>query len=273
VGSNTSGGWCETVLYNFCSFTFGGVCTDGTNPFGNLVEDSAGNLYGTVMNGVFELSPNQQGGWDSELIYADNFVQGGLAIDGADNLYGIDADFDIGQGNVFKISLSQRGDPQVNIHTFETTEGLPVGPPAIDSAGNVYGTTSSGGAKNLGTVWELIPVTTGKKDGTYKKKILHTFTAEKSGEYPESGVLLDTSGNIYGTTFGGGGTACPGGCGTLFEPVSNGNTYNYKRLWSFNGADGANPEAYPFLSSAGDLYGVTSGGGANSAATMYEVTP
>jgi hypothetical protein len=59
VGSNTSGGWCETVLYNFCSFTFGGVCTDGTNPFGNLVEDSAGNLYGTVMNGVFELSPNQ----------------------------------------------------------------------------------------------------------------------------------------------------------------------------------------------------------------------
>ena len=68
---------------------------------------------------MFELSPNQQGGWDSELIYADNFVQGGLAIDGADNLYGIDADFIVGVGNVFKISLSQLGYPQVNIHTFK----------------------------------------------------------------------------------------------------------------------------------------------------------
>ncbi len=274
AGSNTSGGWCETVLYNFCSFTSGDVCQDGNNPFGNLVEDSAGNLYGTVKNGVFELSPNQQGGWDSELIYADNFVQGGLAIDGADNLYGIDADFVIGQGNVFKISLSQLGDPQVNIHTFEATpEGLPIGPPAIDSAGNVYGTTLTGGTKNLGTVWELILVTTGKKDGTYKKKILHTFTAEKSGEYPESGVLLDSSGNIYSTTFEGGGTECPGGCGTLFELVPNGETYKYKLLRSFNGADGASPEAYPFLNSAGDLYGLTAIGGTNNLGTMFEVTP
>ena len=93
AGSNTSGGWCETVIYNFCTVIFANICRDGSNPFGNLVEDSAGNLYGTNANEVFELSPDQQGGWDWQLAYADNFVQGGLAIDGADNLYGVDAEF------------------------------------------------------------------------------------------------------------------------------------------------------------------------------------
>jgi uncharacterized repeat protein (TIGR03803 family) len=274
TGSNQSGGWCETVLYNFCSYTVGSICEDGDHPFGNLVEDSAGNLYGTVANGVFELSKNQNGGWSSELIYADNFVQGGLAMDSADNLYGIDADFVIGQGNVFKISLSQASDPQVNIHTFNVTpNGLPNGPPAVDSEGNVYGTTYSGGSKGLGTVWKLVPVTTGKKAGTYQAKVLHTFTAAKTGEGPEGGVLLDSSGNIYSTTMYGGGTGCQSGCGTIFQLMANGDTYKYKVLWRFNGTDGAMPYAVPFLSSTGDIYGVTSFGGANNLGTMFAVTP
>jgi hypothetical protein len=90
------------VLYTFSSY-LGGTCPDGTNPFGNLVEDSAHNLYGTVKNGVFELSPDQNGEWSDELICADNSVQGGLAIDDTYNLYGVDADFVTGVGNVFKI--------------------------------------------------------------------------------------------------------------------------------------------------------------------------
>ncbi len=274
TGSNTSGGWCETVLYNFCSYTLGDTCLDGNNPVGNLVEDSAGNLYGRVRNGVFRLSPNQQGGWDSELIYADNFVQGGLAMDGADNLYGVDADGIDGVGNVFKISLSQSTYPQVNIHSFKrSTNGLPNGPPALDSDGNVYGTTYSGGIKHLGTVWKLIPVTSGKKAGTYREKVLHVFSAEKTGENPGGGVLLDASGNIYSTTMYGGGIECQGGCGTVFELVASGDTYKYKLLWSFNGTDGAAPYSSPILNSAGDLYGVTSFGGANNQGTMYEVTP
>jgi uncharacterized repeat protein (TIGR03803 family) len=114
---------------------------------------------------------------------------------------------------------------------------------------------------------------TGKK--TYTKKILHTFTAEKSGEYPagESGILLDSAGNLYGTTVEGGGTECPGGCGTLFELVADGDTYKYKVLWRFNGTDGAFPQAYPFLNKAGDLLGVTFEGGSNSSGTMFEVKP
>ena len=70
---------------------------------------------------MFQLSPNQQGGWDSALIYADNFVIGGLALDSADNLYSIDVDGIIGVANVFKISLSQATYPQANIYTFKST--------------------------------------------------------------------------------------------------------------------------------------------------------
>jgi len=272
TGSNTSGGWCETVLYNFCTDIFGDTCLDGSHPFGNLVEDSAGNLYGTNANEVFELSPDQQGGWDWQLAYADDFVQGGLAIDGADNLYGVDADSVLGQGNVFKIALSQRGYPETNIYTFSGSEGFPNGPVAVDSDGNVYGTTIGGGSKNLGTVWKLTPVT-GKKGITYTKKVLHTFAAEKSGEYPGGGVLLDSSGNIYSTTIEGGGTECLGGCGTVFELVADGDTYKFKILWRFNGTDGAEPQTYPFLNSAGDLLGLTSAGGSNNMGTMYQVTP
>ena len=277
AGSNTSGGWCETVIYNFCSFPFENVCQDGNNPFGNLVEDSSGNLYGTVKNGVFQLSPNQQGGWDSELIYADNFVVGGLTIDSADNLYGIDVGNVPGLGNVFKISLSPLGNAE-NIYTFKATSknGVPNGPPAVDSAGNVYGTTfgTTGGGSLPGTVWKLTPVTEAK-GVTYKEKILHTLTTtgEKGGLNPGGGVLLDSSGNIYSTAVYGGGTECLGGCGTVFELVASGDTYKYKVLWRFTGTDGAQPYSNPILNSAGDLFGVTSAGGANNLGTMYEVTP
>jgi uncharacterized repeat protein (TIGR03803 family) len=279
AGSNQSGGWCETVLYNFCSFTVGNICEDGNNPFGNLVEDSSGNLYGTVKNGVFELSPNQQGGWDSELIYADNFVIGGLAIDSSDNLYGVDVDGILDVANVFKISLSQATDPHKNIYTFnnKSKNGFPNGPPAVDGAGNVYGTTfgTTGGDIRPGTVWKLTPVTTGEKAGTYTMKDLHTFTAEKNGLNPGGGVLLDSAGNIYSTTTYGGNTECQigPGCGTIFELAADGDTYKYKVLWRFTGTDGANPYYPPFLNSAGNFYGVTSIGGANNLGTMYQVTP
>ncbi len=287
AGSNTSGGWCETVLYNFCSYNIGVSCSDGNHPAGNLVEDSAGNLYGTVVGvanngvgGVFELSPDQQGGYDESLIYSDDFVIGGLAIDSADNLYGVDLDGILGQANVFKISLSQPGALPVNIYTFTATSkyGLPIAGPAVDSAGNVYGTTfgTTGGGALPGSLWKLTPVTTGKKEGTYTYKALHSFAAmNKTGQNPGGGVLLDSSGNIYSTTTYGGSPDCQAGpgCGTVFEMVASGDTYKYKLLWKFNGTDGAAPGSSPILNSAGDLYGVTSTGGANNLGAMYEVKP
>lgn len=277
AGSNQNGGWCETVLYNFCSYNMGISCSDGFHPGGNLIWDSSGNLYGVVVGeaqngvgGVFELSPDQQGGYDEELIYTDYFIQIGLALDSEDNLYGTDTNFGLGQANVFKIALPVQGTvTNPNIYTFDGSQGFPTGV-TVDGAGNLYGATYTGGSKNLGTVWKLTEVTTGKKAGTYKKKILHTFATEKGGEYPETPVTLDSSGNIYGTAIGGN-TGCPGGCGKLFELAVDGDTYKYKLLWSFNGTDGDGP-SQPILSSD-TLYGVTSSGGANNGGTMFEVTP
>jgi len=274
-GTNGGNGWCEAVLYNFCSLS---DCADGSFPSGNLVEDSAGNLYGTVLGGegVFELSPNGSGGWSEALIYPDINIQAGLAIDTAGAIYGVDADSS-GAGHVFKLSLSQSGWVAENIHTFNgSPDGLyPNGPPAIDSEGKVYGTTTNGGSKNYGTVWKLTPVNTGKNKGTYKESVLHSFTGEKTGENPGGGVTLDSFGNIYSTTASGGGTECLGlnGCGTVFELVVSGTTYKYQLLWSFNLASGELPYSSPILGSSGNLYGVTSDGGANDRGTVYELTP
>jgi uncharacterized repeat protein (TIGR03803 family) len=273
-GTNAGNGWCETVLYNFCSLS---NCADGFGPYGNLVEDSAGNLYGTVQNGVFELSPDGSGAWTEALIYQDKDVGEGVAIDAAGNLYGVDAygvNTGGGVGGVFKLSFSQDGWVAENIHSFS---GLPDGsnpngPPTIDSVGNVYGTTGLGGSKNYGTVWKLSPVTKGKDAGTYKEKILRSFTAEKTGEQG-GGLTLDSSGNIYGTTAFGGGTECEGGCGTVFKLAVSGTTYKYELLWSFNGTDGAQPYSNPFLNSSGNLYAVTWLGGANDGGTVFELTP
>jgi uncharacterized repeat protein (TIGR03803 family) len=283
-GSNTGNGWCETVIYNFCSAD--SACSDGSYPTGNLVRDSSGNLYGLSFTGVFELSPSGSG-WTESLIYSTLTNGGGLAIDGSGNLYGQD-----GNQNVFKLSRNSSGVwVPTNIHTFTgVPDGSnPIGTPAVDSAGNVYGTTYNGGTGTLnctsgcGTVWKLTPVITGKLAGTYTKKILHSFTAAKTGYNPGAGVTLDSSGNIYGTTATGGkyGALCPTGndvnvtCGTIFELAKTTTTsYTFKVLWSFNSADGGLPFANPILDSSGNLYGTTSQGGANyNAGTVYEVNP
>lgn len=280
-GTNGGNGWCEAVLYKFCSLA---DCADGTNPVGNLVEDSAGNLYGTVANGVFELSPNGSGGWTEALIYQDSIyqfngnVQGGLAIDSAGNLYGVDADH-TGVGNAFKLSFSNENGwtPEI-LHTFtgEPDGAFANGPPALDSAGNVYGTTYLGGGRNNGTVWKLELVTKGKDAGTYKEKLLHQFTNSKTGIFPSGGVMLDSSGNIYGTAEYGGSKECILDCGIVFELAASGTTYKYQLLWTFNQTDGLGgefPSSSPILGSSGNLYGVTRGGGSEGSGTVYELTP
>ena len=137
------------------------------------------------------------------MIYSVLTNGGGLAIDASGNLYGED-----GNQNVFKLSRDIIDFwLATNIHTFAV---YPMGSipraPAADSAGNVYGTTYNGGSATLNcvsgcdTVWKLTPVTKATLAGTSTKKILHSFAAEKTGYYPGSGVTLDSSGKIYGTT-------------------------------------------------------------------------
>jgi uncharacterized repeat protein (TIGR03803 family) len=108
-------------------------------------------------------------------------------------------------------------------------------------------------------------------------KILHTFKGIGSGGlFPESGLIMDQAGNLYGTTANGGGSHNCGnlGCGTVFEltPGANGK-WTEKVLHGFTGNDGEWPEASLIFDQAGNLYGTTYGGGAHGAGTVFQLTP
>jgi uncharacterized repeat protein (TIGR03803 family) len=261
-GSGVGNGWCETVLHSFDPN--GG---DGYNPYTGVIWDTSGNgnLYGTTEMGgsensgtVYEMSPNPNGGWNEQVIYNADISYSTLAMDSSRNIYGVDA-----QSNVFELSPNSSGGwNATNIYTFcvKKDDGCkPYQGPVLDSAGNLYGTTLNGGTKSYGTVWKMSP---GKKKGTWTEKVLHSFSWGKDGAYPVASLVLDSSGNIYGTTTVGGADDY----GTVFELAVSGTTYKEKILWSFNETDGYYPIASLLLDD-GDLYGTTELGGASVGAS------
>jgi uncharacterized repeat protein (TIGR03803 family) len=137
---------------------------------------------------------------------------------------------------------------------------------AFDADGNLYGTTFSGGAYDAGTVFELIP-----NNGTWTEKVLHNFTSGDDGSGPEAGVILDSSGNIYGTTVYGG--AYHGGM--VFELIPNNGTWTEKALHWFkrNGKGGSVPLTGLTLDKSGNVYGTTVDGGIYGHGTVFELTP
>jgi len=146
-----------------------------------------------------------------------------------------------------------------------------------DSAGNFYGTGGSGGANNLGTVFQLSPVSNGMTTLT----VLYSFTGSGDGAYPVGDLVFDSSGNIYGVTqFGGNlNSACSSmGCGTVFElspPIQPGGPWTETVLYKFQGSpDGAEPGSGLVLDGFGSLYGTTKFGGAQcSCGTVFEISP
>ncbi len=146
----------------------------------------------------------------------------------------------------------------------------------IDAAGNLYGTTEYGGdyscgGPGCGTVFELMPT----EGGGWTEKKLHNFGNGTDGVFPLADLNLDVAGNLYGTTYGGGGL-CSYGCGTVFELTPNGNgNWTEKVLHSFNdnGTDGDLPYAGLIFDAAGNLYGTTVAGGSSYAGTVFELTP
>lgn len=262
---------------------------DGNQPVTNLIFDSAGNLYGTTASGgnpacaagtgcgtVYELSPQSGGGWKEKVLHFFNNQNGwgafgSLVFDAAGNLYGTTAFGGVqscqnGCGTVYKLQPQANGawTKQV-LHFFHGSEGsFPEGLLAVDSSGNVYGTTAVGGRGNDGTVFELTP----QSGGTWQFKVLHSFSGP-DGVNPDAGVILDDAGNLYGTALHGGSS----GNGLVFElsPAADGG-WTEKTLFNFNGEDGAEPIANLIFDSAGNLYGTTLGGGAYSSGTVFELT-
>jgi uncharacterized repeat protein (TIGR03803 family) len=207
----------KTVLYYF---TYG---PNGTSPEDGLVEDSAGNLYGTTYYGgahdfgaVFKVTP---GGQESVLLSFTGGNDGGNPIAGlikdkAGNLYGTTTAGEgcgsVGCGTVFK--LAPNGKETVLYYFQGGTHGeQPYAAVLRDKDGNLFGTTYEGGAElSYGTVFKLAP--------NGKETVLHAFKNGKDGSYPEGDLIEDSDGNLYGTTAAGG----MYGYGTVFKLAPDG---------------------------------------------------
>ncbi|MBZ5574737.1 MAG: hypothetical protein LAO09_23015 [Acidobacteriia bacterium] len=222
LSPRSTGTWRERIIFDF-------NYTDGGEPYGGLVSDSAGNLFGTTQYGgiyqhgvVFALKRGPTGTWTEYVLHTFNPATGdgfepycGLAIDKAHHLYGVTLYGGFGWGTVFQVAQIQGIWTETVIHNFSYgQDGInPYGPLAIDAAGNLYGTTwqslidNTGGA---GIVFELSQT----KPGVWQETILHNFYTAGDGGNPYSGVVLDRAGNLYGTTYMGG--VFPGN-GVVFE--------------------------------------------------------
>ncbi|MGC2110605.1 MAG: choice-of-anchor tandem repeat GloVer-containing protein [Candidatus Korobacteraceae bacterium] len=238
----SGGGWEETTLYsaqgeNFCNelhrasgpspktapYSAQGN-GDGSAPVGGVVFDSSGNLYGVFgLDGpygggaVYELSPTGSG-WTERILYdftggndGGNPI-GGLNIDSVGNLYGTTSrgGGSSGCGTVFELTSANGGWTFNTIYSFPGAPGG-CGPQVkltIDSAGNLYGATGGAGAYGFGLVFKLT-----KANGGWVSSSLHDFSDGSDGTGPETNLVFDASGNLYGTTAGGGAY----GGGVVFE--------------------------------------------------------
>ena len=235
ISPQSGGTWKYRILHRFQN-RWG---EDGSGPLTALAFDANGNLYGTTYVGgilhcglgqngcgtVFKLTPTSGGGWLYRQIYKfksgsdGERPDGGVVIDATGDVYGTTDLGGAGQcssnypgsGTVFKLSPNSDGTyTHAVIYTF-------AGPPAdgggpnsglILAAGNLFGTTLIGGAFSVGTAFELVP-----QSGGWQETVLHSFGEGTDGELPDSEPIIDSSGNIYGTTSSGG----TNGGGAVFE--------------------------------------------------------
>jgi uncharacterized repeat protein (TIGR03803 family) len=286
-----NGAWQKTILYHFA----GG--TDGSSPNPSLVFDQAGNLYGTTAEGgdgdrgtVFQLIPTLSLPWTKKVLYNFEFGPYGfypsnVIIDDQGNLYG--TTFLGPHGTIFELVHSSDG---IFTHKvlYQFTGGADGGNPTTglvrDSAGNLYGTTHSGGVTGHGTVFELSP----EADGTWTFHLAYTFCSRTNcaDGNPGSGgssVTLDSHRNLYGVTFHGGHSLCgspslsDSGCGVAFKLTHlRSGAWAFQLLHSFCSEQGCVDGQFPgggvVLDGAGNVYGTTSGGGANRFGTVFKLS-
>lgn len=264
----------ETVLYNFCSVS---GCADGGFPEASLIRDSSGNLYGiTFLSGangkgtVYKVSPD---GVETVLhsfgatSTDGTYPEAGLVMDSKGNLYGTTYDggaygysrFSEGYGTIFKISPDGTETILYNFGATKASGASPIAGLVMDAKGNLYGTTAGGGKYGQGTIYKLTPTGT--------ETALYNFGATANDCINPSTLLMDKSGNFYGTCNRGG----QYGNGIVFELTAS---RAYIMLHQFGSItnDGATPDSAVTMDSAGNLYGVTNYGGAGSG-TVYKLSP
>jgi hypothetical protein len=280
------GKWSARVLH---AFTGG---KDGQYPLRGLVSNKKDNLYGATDEGggyygscgslgcgtVFELAPSRTkaGKWTKKVLYrfkggSDGGNPGAAMIfDNLGNLYGTTSiGGDYGWGTVFTLELGSHGKwTEHVIHNFnEKTDGAePLGSVIFDGQGNLYCTTYAGASSTRGSVVELIP-----HAHEWQEEIIHIFRGGSDGGNPYSGLVIDASGALYGTTS----DALTGGNGTVFKLTeSSTGTWTKTILHTFTGGnDGAFPYAPLVVDSSGNIFGTAGGGGTSGWGVVFEIAP
>ena len=258
--------------------TFGGVAT---NPDGGLIADSDGNLYGTTSSGahggtVFELVRGSGGTWTYKVLHifrvgGGTDPQGALVLDQAGSLYGTTQMGGAhGEGIVFQLTPASNAWTETVLHDFDPSSGdgaNPVGGLIFDNLGNLYGTTTLGGANGLGTVFELIPASNG-----WTETVLYSFAGGDDGAGPRGPVTFDSTGNLFGTTGGGGAFDD----GVVFDLTPNSAGWTESVVYAFQGVDGLQPEGGLVFDSSGNMYGTTQSGGneeQSGGGVAFELSP
>jgi uncharacterized repeat protein (TIGR03803 family) len=305
LSPGASGTWVYNVLHSFTG-------KDGWEPDGDLIFDTAGNLYGTTAYGgafygsgsngwgtVFELMPGAGGQWTEQVLHSfnndgkDGTFPYGVVFDAQGRLYGTTvgggdtgpACGGEGCGTVFELRPGAHGGwTERVVHNFRTgCSGSNPGSSLIfDAAGNLYGTTLYGGVAGCGsgagcgTIFKLIPGANGRWGAT----VLHRFR-QHEGFFPGN-LIFDAAGNLYGMTYYGGpyGNGCNGyGCGVVFRLArcAKGRS-RLTTLHAFGkGKDGSGPWGGLVMDATGNLYGTTYAGGSGcdtyGCGTVFETTP
>jgi uncharacterized repeat protein (TIGR03803 family) len=289
-GSNTGDGWCETVLYSFC--TQGLPCTDGGLPYAGLVQSSDGNFYGTTYYGgangygsVFKITT--AGKLKTLYSFCSQFFPyctdgenpaAGLVQATNGNFYGTTEFGGANAGNygtVFEITPKGK---LTTLYSFcsqnNCTDGFDPAAVLVQATnGDLYGTTAAGGANctsddGCGTVFEITPAG--------ELTTLYSFCSQAGcadGEFPYAGLVLATDGNFYGTTlYGGANSSVTPSAGTVFQITPAGNLTTLYSFCSQGGCtDGESPTGGLVQATNGNFYGTTTLGGADDDGTVFSL--
>jgi uncharacterized repeat protein (TIGR03803 family) len=274
--TNNGGVWTETVLH---SFTGG---NDGSGPGNGLTIDRAGNLYGMTPIGgafglgtVYQLHPRTDGSNAFRVIhqFADGVEgssasAGRLLLDQSGSLYGVTTVGGIhGNGMVFQLLPVQGNFQYQDLYNFHDVPdaGFPYSALTRNSTGQLYGTTYYAGANNLGAVYQMKYYR-----GLWYESVLYSFTSGTDGNSPIGNVVIDPSGNLYGTTSEGGTSTV----GTIFKLTNTAGKWSESVVYSFKGSPDA---ALPYDGMNGDgngnYYGATVSGGSGNEGAIYQFTP
>ena len=295
-GASASTTFPLTVTGEQLIYSFGSSAADSAHPYASLIQ-MGGDLYGTTQSGggthndgtVFELIPSGSG-WTEQVIHSFTGSDGAgpyaPLIQMGGNLYGTaGVGGTNGYGTAFELIPSGSGWNEKVIYNFAggAADGAyPIASLTPSSNGNLYGTTSEGGANGSasggdGTVFELIPSSTSSSG--WNEKVIYSFgSGSADGTQPQAS-LVQVGGNLYGTTeYGGANGSASGGDGTVFELIPSSTSssgWNEKVIYSFGSgsADGVVPSAALVPGSSGDLYGTTYSGGTNGYGTAFELIP